>query len=1215
MTMAGGATTTFATVQSEGGVLPHDLLVQIARRSDALPGLADADFGLEPGTRVDDAIQDAWAVARPQWASFSTGWERYPKQRLQYLRRAITVLCEVLGYATVDDAPASLDPAARGRISHRADGVPLLLVASTDLDAAERGRRSAFAEMQAFLNAGEDLWGIVTNGRTLRVVRDQTSASRVAYLEFDLAQMFTTGASAEFGLLWLLLHRSRLPQPGAPADACLLERWRVEAAAQGARALHELRGGVREAIAALGQGFLEHPANAALRERLSSGALEPLGYYRQLLRLVYRLIFLFAAEERDLLLPESATPRQRTIYRRYYSASRLRERPPVARHDHHSDLWASLQQLFGQLAGTAAPSPLGVQPLGGLFAASDIPDLELAQLENRALLAAVAGLGTVGAGRTLRRVNYRDMGVEELGSVYEGLLDEQPALAGSGAHRRFELTSSGERKSSGSYYTPPSLVAELVRTTLTPRLAAIMAAPGGWPERRERLLALTVCDPACGSGHFLLAAARSIAHEVARCAASGSEPSLAQQRAARRETISRCIFGVDLNALAVDLCRMALWLEGHVPGLPMAFLEDRIRPGNALLGARRTCLDQGIPDEAFTAVSGDDPAVATSARRANRAQRAGAHQVPLPLDWPAPPAPPDAAPAARLADVAAQEQSWRRGRATPAAQQAWLSADLWAAAFLWPLTPQAPPPPTLALWRRLSGDEALAATLAQHAALPDGLPHAPTIMQARALARQFQLFHWELEFPQVFAGAAPGFDVVLGNPPWERVELREQEFFARIDPAIAEAPNAAERKRRIAALADAPDAPARQHYLRYRQALRHAEHTSNFLRLSGRFPLTSSGASNLYSAFAELMHGLVRPGGRVGLIAPSGIATDHSNRHFFTALVGRGRIERLYDFENARPLFVGVHRSFKFTLLTLRGSDAPADGFEAAFFLHQPEELRDPQRTVRLTAAEIALLNPNSRTCPVFRSRADAELTLRCYRELPVLVRDAADGQAGLNPWHVTFQSMFDMSGDSGLFRTRARLLAAGAQAGADGRLVTGAQRWLPLLEAKLVHQYDHRFASYDDAGATTRPLDDAEHADPDAVPQPRYWVDAAEVEARLADRWPHGWLLGFRDIARATDRRTAICSIFPRYGVSGVNIVHITRDSENAASDACMVYANANSFIFDYIARQKIGSTHLNQMYLKQLPVIPPERYGITSGRSASDKPLSPPLPAYCAG
>ncbi len=916
--MAGSATTTFTTVRSEGGVLPHDLLLQIARRSDALPGLADADFGLEPGLRVDDAIQDAWKLVSTAWTHFEAIWERKPAQRLASVRKALDVLfVDGLGYAAMTEEPAPLDPAARGRISHRVGGVPLLIVSSADLDVGERGRRSAFAEAQAFLNGGDDLWGFVTNGRTLRVLRDHASLSRVAYVEFDMMQLVATGAYADFCVLWLLLQRSRLPQPGERADACLLERWRVEAESQGARALHELRGGVRQAIAALGQGFLEHPANDALRDHLSGGALELASYYRQLLRLVYRLIFLFAAEERDLLLPASATPRQRTIYRRYYSASRLRERPPAARHDHHSDLWYSLQQLFGQLADAATPSPLGVQPLGGLFAASDIPDLERAQLENRALLAAVAGLSTVGAGATLRRVNYRDMGVEELGSVYEGLLDEQPALAGHGARRRFEFTGSGERKTSGSYYTPPSLVAELVRTALSPRLAAILAAPGSWAERRERLLQLTVCDPACGSGHFLLAAARAIAHDVARCANAGDEPSLAQQRAARRDVISRCIFGVDLNALAVDLCRMALWLEGHVPGMPMAFLEDRIRQGNALLGTRRALLSNGIPAGAFTPVTGDDPVVAGRLRRANQQS---ALQPRLPLRWDPPPPPTDAAPAVRLEDVGRQRERWQRERGTPAAQLARLSADVWAAAFFWPLDAATPPPPTTALWHELSGDASLGEYLAANDAPPPAHPHAATIALATALARQLHLFHWELEFPHVFAGAAPGFDVVLGNPPWERVELREQEFFARIDPAIADAPNAVERKRRIAALEHAADAPARQHFQHYRQALRLAEQTGRFLRLSGRFPLTGSGSINLYGAFAELMHGLARTTGSVGVIVPSGIATDHGNRTFFATLVERGHLERLYDFENRRGLFTDVDSRMKFILLTLRAA-------------------------------------------------------------------------------------------------------------------------------------------------------------------------------------------------------------------------------------------------------------------------------------------------------
>ncbi|MDW8467597.1 MAG: hypothetical protein RML35_16000 [Chloroherpetonaceae bacterium] len=282
------------------------------------------------------------------------------------------------------------------------------------------------------------------------------------------------------------------------------------------------------------------------------------------------------------------------------------------------------------------------------------------------------------------------------------------------------------------------------------------------------------------------------------------------------------------------------------------------------------------------------------------------------------------------------------------------------------------------------------------------------------------------------------------------------------------------------------------------------------------------------------MSQLLRPNGRAGVVVPTGIATDATNQAFFTELVASGRLVSLYDFENREAIFPGVHRSYKFSLLTLRGKGVngqsqkeAAEPPHFAFFLTRADQLRDERRRFALSAEDFALLNPNTRTCPIFRTRQDAELTKAIYRRVPVLVNEATSE----NPWGVRFmQGLFNMSTDSHLFRTRAELEREGFRL-VGNRFVRDGQVWLPLYEAKMIWHYDHRYGTYagvGDRSSTQLPTpSDAEHADPAFVVLPWYWVPADEVHTRLAD-WDRAWLLGFRDVTNATNERTAIFSLLP---------------------------------------------------------------------------------------
>lgn len=419
---------------------------------------------------------------------------------------------------------------------------------------------------------------------------------------------------------------------------------------------------------------------------------------------------------------------------------------------------------------------------------------------------------------------------------------------------------------------------------------------------------------------------------------------------------------------------------------------------------------------------------------------------------------------------------------------------------------------------------------------------------------------------------------MLGNPPWERVKLQEQEFFAARHEAIAKAPNAAARTRLIKKLVD-EDPILHGEFLK---AKRNAEGQSVSMRTTGRYPLNGRGDVNTYAVFAELFRSLTGPHGRSGVIVPTGIATDATTQYFFKDLVETSTIAALYDFENRAPLFQDVDSRFKFCLLTMAGRLAKEEAATFAFFLHNAADIS--VAAFALTPDEIKLLNPNTGTLPIFRTRRDAEITLGIYRRVQVLINenDPVNG----NPWNASFMTIFHLSNDSHQFFTREELEGKGYELEGNRFVSPPGQSGdclMPLIEAKMFHQFDPHWATYD--GLDVRAAASFERTDPFFAPMPRYWVAEKLVNEALGGR-PNAEMLAFRDIARTTDERTAIFSTLPRSAMGNTSPLVWTSDNR-------LFEAIANSFVFDFVARQKIGGTHLTYMYLKQLPVLAPEVFG----------------------
>ncbi|MEU5714514.1 DNA methyltransferase [Streptomyces sp. NPDC020403] len=1224
----------FTAVTTVGGLLPADMLLRIAEARN-LPGTKSADYGLPASVPVRDEAERAWEYLKPLWRDLRAALPADPKTgapAADPTGRADTdwlaQLFRKLDFGALAEVgapgiPADSDPGKHFPVSHR-HGPALVHRIPWNQELDKRltsGQIPPQSMLQDCLNRTEaHLWAVLTNGRRLRLLRDSSSFATAAYVEFDLEAIFDGELFSEFVLLYCVLHASRLSvAEGTAPSGGWLEKWRAEAVSSGARALDQLRKGVQNALTALGTGFLRHPDNTRLREDTDPKALRD-----ALLRLVYRLLFVFVAEDRGALLDPEADERQRKAYDRFFSSARLRERARRRQGTAHGDQYEALRIVLDALGKEGGRPELGLPGLGGLFSPkeADAP-LDGLKLSNESLLTAIRHLAQMrdpGA-RRWRPIDYRHLDAEELGSVYESLLELEPKH--SATDRTFELieVAGNSRKTTGSYYTPSSLIECLLDTTLDPVIDDAVkrgeqrATEAGYPDPTDdivdELLSLTVCDPACGSGHFLVASARRIAKRVASVRERNPEPTVDAVRHALHQVVARCVYGVDLNPMAVELAKVSLWLEAMEPGKALGFLDAHVKHGNGLIGATPKLLADGIPDDAFKPIEGDDKKYAAGLVKRNKIQRGGQDELLFDTEtlpgndrYAAELARITTAPSDLLEQVRAQESAYRAHTRSATYVHDLHAADAWCAAFFWPKREGAPEAPTDQVFRTLRSRD--------QSAIPD-----TTHAEIRELREQYRFFHWHLEFPEVFAvpesgagvqpgtGWAGGFDAVVGNPPWERVKLQELEFFAQRDPRIAEAKTAAVRKRLIASLRNDPDGT--HLYTRFEAAKRRAEGESHFLRLSNRFPLTGRGDINTYAVFAETDRALTGPRGRTGVIVPTGVATDATTQFFFKDLVEHNSLAALFDFENAAPLFPGVHRSFKFCVLSLTGPEIPGQDARFGFFLHDPKELTDPEKTFPLKPEEIILLNPNTGTCPVFRSSRDAEIALGIHRRLPVLIDESKT--TGGNPWGITFMSMFHMSNDSHLFRPNAQNGESLDDLFKDGWrlegnvLVRGKERLLPLYEAKMLHHYNHRWATYVEDGSV-RDFSLAEKKDATSAPLPRYWVPEidtptgtfdkndqeikeAGVTSRLAGKgWDRKWLLGWRDICRATDERTAISFIFPRSGV-GNKIPIMTSYLDTAALGSLI--ACQSSFAHDFSSRQKVGGITMNFFIWQQLPVVAP--------------------------
>ena len=1160
----------FEALSIEGGLLSPEWLSKVAQLQAGHQ--ADADYRIHKGLNLRDEIGRYWRIAQAHWADFNAGRAAKSDPKTLADRFVPALLRDALGFASLTTVPTAVLQERSFPIGHVAlSGRAPVIVAPADsgldtlsLSFGDGGRRrSAFGLAQEYLNAQEDaLWGIASDGVALRIVRDNASLTRPAWIEADLQRLFTEDRYADFAALWLLCHETRFGRDGQPVTECALEAWRNAGREEGTRAREHLRRGVEEALVALGQGFLSHGDNATLRAELQNGQLPVKDYFNQLLRLVYRLIFLLTVEERGLLHPDGTGDATKALYANGYGIRRVRERSVKrSAHDRFCDLWDATTIVC---RGLASGEPrLGLPALAGIFATDQCPALDGAKLENRALLLAVFKLAWLRDNGSLARVNWRDMGPEELGSVYESLLELVPQIGKDGRH--FVFATGGEakgnaRKTTGSYYTPDSLVQVLLDSALEPVIADTIAKSPG--NAVDALLGLSIVDPACGSGHFLLAAARRLAGHVARLQANGT-PSAAEYRHALRQVVGRCIFGVDLNLMAVELCKVGLWMEAVEPGLPLTFLDSHIQHGNALLGTTPELMAQGIPDAAWDPIEGDDKKTASALKKRNK-QHAVENQQGFgfltttgtneTVSITSEVASLDKASDATLDGVKAKASHWERIQSSPEWKHQKLVADAWCAAFVWPKREDcALGAPTNEIWR----------------ALRDATGQLPllTATTVKQLTEDFRFFHWHLHFPQVFAKG--GFDLVLGNPPWDELSPDQREFFAKFRSDMRSLSREEQDEVVATLLADPSVATVWSKHLRALYA------TLHFLKKTGRFTLYApgnlgKGDFNVYRMFVELALKSVRIGGYAAQLAPAGLYGGANASALRKHLFDHSQLVLLLGCENAnRSFFPAVHPQTWFALYVAKAAGI-THRFRVAFGCNHPRTVKAVvEAGIDLDGDVIRKSSPDTYAIPNTRNASDISIAAKMEQRHPAF-------SVGWTMRH--YQRELDMTKESKFFTTD--------------------PSGLPVYEGRMVTHFDHRAKSYVSGHGNSALWHETSFGDRSKAITPQWRVLRHHVPTKLGDRVER-FRIGFGDIANPRNERSFVAALIPPGCICGNTVPTLDFGWGNEWMYLPWL-AVANSFVMDALARKKLSNPHLKPYILDTLPFPRPSLEEPWSRRSA---------------
>lgn len=1122
----------------QGNLFTSDHLSRI--KAGEVAGINAKDF--QATGRLDERISRDWSALASAWATFVLKRKAFPEDDFVNTRDYwLAAVFHELGFGRVGKKPRPVAGEKEYPIEYRWENVPIHIVPSgqgLEDSSDDPAYSRPHSILQEYLNSQPDLkWGIVTNGVQWRVLRQNSGSRKPSYVEFNLEAMFEGEHFDEFGIFWRFNHPTRFEG----ADPWI-ERWMRESARQGVRALKTLRRGVEDAITALGGGFLRQ-RHSALSKKLESGALSHDDYYRQVLRLVYRLLFLAVTEDRDLLLvPETDQTRAaRRAYVEHYSFRRLRELSRKHKGSKHTDQYEALKVVMRGLKSAEGIPALAIPGLNSALWGPDfLPDLEEATLANRDLLQAVRRLSYIETDGGFQAVDYVNLGAEELGSVYESLLELHPKI--DMRERSFVLlgSSGNERKGSGSYYTATALIDEILDHTLEPLLDQVMNREPA--ERQAALLALKVCDPTCGSGHFLVAAAHRIARRLAQARTGDVEPTPTARRHAMRDVLSHSVYGVDINPMAVELCKVSLWLEAMEPGKPLTFLEHKIQCGNAVIGATPKLLRERIPDAAFEVVEGDDKTACREYRDQNRGQVPA--QVTLHgfrgindpeflqiLRE-------DIRAIENLADdtVTAIHQKERKHEEYQRRQRfAKDYADAWCAAFFQHKQP---------------GDPDIITQETLNLILEDpNLVSPQTWERIEALRKQYRFFHWHLAFPEVFGlpekGAldhySGGFDVVLGNPPWDTLSPDLGEFFGRYDADFAKKDKAGQEASMKILLAKTE---IEAEWLKYRRELYAAV---NFYKNSGRFVLFApgnlgKGDFNIFRMLVE--HGLqtTRLTGYYGQVLPENFYLGANCMALRKEMFERFEIGHLYGFINHNESwFADIDERMKFCILDAKRGGSTTS-FLAAFNVRDQDELANiDERHVEFPVTLVREFSPEALQISELDGSLDITIARRMYERCPKFGERSQyyDDSAYMAEVHMgNARDLFHTEGD------------------------------YPLYEGRMVWHYDHRSKAYVSGRGRSAVWKDLAWGSAEKRIHPQWWIKKSELPSKLTDR-VKCYRIGFCDVASPGNERSMTMTIIPPWTVCGDKVPTILL--REAWMQAYFIGV-ANSITMDWLTRSKVS-------------------------------------------
>ena len=1222
----------YTSIHIYGHLLSDDILHSIERDQN-LTGNREQDYSIDISTSA--AIDYVWSSLRNDWRFYKERSGVNDPYGTRRARDLMERLFQSLDYGLVKQT-VSVEVGGKGfDISHLCpdlSNMPFIVVGENVTDDSgidtldkcsldyrakgSRRKKSPHATMLEYLNATENVYGFISNGATIRLLRNSGQLVKLTYIEFDLRRMLEEDKYTEFCLMFRLLHASRFRANGD--EPCVMERWFNMSIESGNRIRSGLSLAVQKTMETIGNAAFRGngEGNEALRIAFSENQLDAATFNKELIHFIYRLLFLFIIEDRNLVyqIPEDADSdeyrricRWQDIYKQNYAASRLRRLSELSylRQRQYHDLWEGLMDTFRLFEDEAYGGRLGIHPLGGvLFSRNTLRYLKSCRISNLDLLQAFDALNQFIDDRGMVvKINYSSLDVEEFGSVYEGILEMRPFVQPSVAPAEwlFGFVGGLDRQSTSSYYTRPDLVQNLIRTTLEPVIKERIAKLSSPEEKVKSLLSMKVCDAASGSGHIVLAMARTIAWYICSIRTGEDNPASQDYRQALREVIQKCVYAVDYNPDAVELCKVVLWIEGYCAGKPLSFLDHHIRCGNSVVGVTNLqMLVDGVPDKALTAedkdalkaikklnaatikaIHGEDDTIGLGLEDAFGVEEMTTKQIDiankvmmisyLPEDT--------------LEQEQVKQRMWQDLMDSTRVDCLRRACDIYTYAFYRSTKHDE----VLYRWNEYSDEELQ---------LEAEVPYTKTVVRAlqeigameclekgkplpsyyKQLSKDFKsevkrkadehrFFHWCVEFPEVFA-ANRGFDVMCGNPPWDKLQMEEEKWFAGKDEEIVNAANQSARKKKIEALAVSNP----MLYEEFIAAGNAISSQSSFVKNSNRFPLTAVGKLELSSLFAELCLQFSKESW--GLVLPTGIAVNDSNKAFFSKLIDENRLVSLYDFENREALF-DIHRMFKFCLLTAGKPQDKARTVSGGFYLTRLDHLLDPRRIYTLQTSDFARFNPNTKLCPIFRTSRDAVLTAKIYRHAPILYNEAT----GEDPWGIRFMMMFNMASASSLFYTRKQLdEIGGTQTGSS--YYVNDNEFVPLFEGKMIWFYNHHYGSFpSEYEVTSRPnsiegTDLSILQDTTSAISPWYWVNKVMVNNRLIDidkngnvrwQWNHSYYIAFRDVTNATNERGLIPS-------------------------ACFA-ALISSLVFDYVAKQKVGGSSMGLFIMKQMPVLAPDQ------------------------